>query len=176
MEYTILTDTTNSENQDRAAIFRKNGKACFVLSDGAGGIGGGLEAAQIVIDSLRESNDDDFIDILEQVDSAVVANANAGEATGVYITLQGNLLSGASVGDSEAWLVTNDDVIFLTENQISKPPLGSGLSIPVQFRDILFSGVLLITSDGLTKYSYTENIVSVIRKSNNLETCAKDLI
>ena len=69
-----------------------------------------------------------------------------------------------------------DDVVFLTQNQIHKPLLGTGRAVPVKFENMIFSGTLLLTSDGLTKYTSVENIVAVIRQSVILDNCARNLI
>lgn len=176
MQYTILTATTNTINQDKAEVFQIHQELIFVLADGAGGIGGGAEAAQAVIDNLKESVWVDYVSIFRKIDNAIAVNPNAGETTAICIKLKDNLLSGVSVGDTEAWLVKKNEVIFLTENQFHKPLLGTGMAIPVKFEHIVFSGTLLLASDGLTKYTSVENIISIIRQSTDLSECAKDLI
>ena len=74
MEYTKQTDTTNFENQDRAEVFKTSQGVAFVLTDGSGGIGGGAEAAQAVIEHLRASYSDDFISVFSEIDNAVTAD------------------------------------------------------------------------------------------------------
>jgi len=61
-------------------------------------------------------------------------------------------LSGASVGDSGAWLVGPTTVLDLTGQQNRKPLVGSGEAEPVVFGPTTFrTGRLLVASDGLFK-------------------------
>lgn len=176
MEYTLLSQTTNLENQDRAVVLPNDDQISFILSDGAGGSSGGSEAAQTVVEHLNHFEADDIILAIKQLDTFLLKNNECGEATLVYIKLLNNHLSGISVGDSEAWLIKENDVIFLTENQYHKPLLGSGVSHLVEFKNILFSGTLLIASDGLTKYTSVKNIVTTVRQYTDLEDCTKQLL
>ena len=63
------------------------------------------------------------------------------------------MICGASVGDSEAWLITPNDCHSLTAHQRRKPMLGSGAAMPVSFRVPWTGGTLLLGSDGLFKYA-----------------------
>ena len=74
-----------------------------------------------------------------------------GETTTVLLIVDGNRLYGASVGDSEAWMLGTAN-LRLTASQQRKPLLGSGAASPVPFSAVL-DGVLLLASDGLFKYT-----------------------
>ncbi len=56
----------------------------------------------------------------------VEADATAGEAAAVVALVTKGMIVGASVGDSEAWLLARGGVVRLTSNQRRKPLLGSG--------------------------------------------------
>jgi serine/threonine protein phosphatase PrpC len=59
---------------------------------------------------------------------------------------------GASVGDSKAWLLDNDDLNDLTKNQVRKPLLGSCEAQPVGFAHPPSQGLLLVCTDGFCNY------------------------
>jgi serine/threonine protein phosphatase PrpC len=132
--------------QDRAVVAGSR----IVLADGAGGTARGARAAERAVAQLAAS--DDF----EAVDAELVTLG--GQATAVAIAIEGATLRGASVGDSEAWLVNGDDVTVLTERQQRKPLLGDG-GLPVPFSS-RFVGTLVVGSDGLFKYVARAHIVA----------------
>ena len=140
--------------QDRAGAFDLDGGLLLVVADGAGGTSGGAEAAQSVIDAVGEleASDTNWVSFLGKLDGQLSADASVGETTAVIAFIRDGYVHGASVGDSEAWLVDEGQVAVLTENQRRKPLLGSGLAKPVAFGPLAFVGVLVLGSDGLFKY------------------------
>ncbi|WAS96234.1 hypothetical protein [Nannocystis punicea] len=89
-----------------------------------------------------------------------------GETTAVVIRVDGDLLVGASVGDSGAVLVdgeAEDGWVELTAGQQRKPLLGSRGASPVGFSSALGGATLLMASDGLWKYAKREAIAAVVR-------------
>lgn len=132
--------------QDRTAVVGTR----IVLADGAGGTARGAEAAERVVAMLAAS--DDF----DAVDAELVRLG--GQATAVALSIEGGTLRGASVGDSEAWLVDGERVQVLTEQQQRKPLLGDG-GVPVELA-APFVGTLVVGSDGLFKYAARERIVA----------------
>jgi PPM family protein phosphatase len=146
--------------QDRAGAFEVDGGHVLVVADGAGGTSGGAEAAQSVIDAIGELEEPDtnWASFLGKLDSQLSANASLGETTAVIAFVRDGYVHGASVGDSEAWLVDKGQVADLTENQRRKPLLGSGLAKPVAFGPVAFVGVLVLGSDGLFRYVDPEKI------------------
>jgi serine/threonine protein phosphatase PrpC len=132
--------------QDRAVVVGSR----IVLADGAGGTARGGQAAERTVALLATS--DDF----EAVDAELVTLG--GQATAVAIAIDGGTLRGASVGDSEAWLVDGAHVHVLTERQQRKPLLGDG-GVPVAFSS-RFAGTLVVGSDGLFKYVARGHIVA----------------
>ena len=50
-------------------------------------------------------------------------------------------------------MVAESDILDLTEHQVRKPLLGSGMTVPVSFGPVIFVGRLLLATDGLFKYA-----------------------
>jgi serine/threonine protein phosphatase PrpC len=142
--------------QDRALVVGTR----IVLADGAGGTARGAHAAERAVAMLTVGDDFDAVDR--------ELMALGGQATAVAITVDGETLRGASVGDSEAWLVDGDAVHVLTRYQRRKPLLGDG-GIAVTFTAPL-DGTLVVGSDGLFKYGARELIVAACGRATVDET------
>lgn len=67
------------------------------------------------------------------IDSKLEGSVEAGETTGLLLVLGAEEIWGASVGDSQAWLVTETGLEDLTEHQERKPLVGSGRAAPTVF-------------------------------------------
>ena len=126
------------EGQDRAVIRDIGGGLVIAVADGAGGTSHGARAAQAVMDLP--------IGDPEQLLTGLDGNLGGGQTTAVVMTIAGGVISGASVGDSIAWLIPGPD---LTAHQQRKPLLGDG-AIPIPFRARM-TGTLLVATDGLWK-------------------------
>ena len=153
-----------SQDQDRVAVIHDSGALVLVLADGAGGSAGGREAAEAVVRLVRDragdlvSNSLSPLELLTIIDAALVGDRAAGEATAVLAVVSGSRVTGASVGDSGAWLLGTRSVRDLTGAQLRKPMMGSGAARPVAFGPIALEGRLLLASDGLLKYASRERI------------------
>jgi hypothetical protein len=66
---------------------------------------------------------------------------------------------GASVGDSSAWLLEDDQVNDLTRGQVRKPLLGTGEARPVGFSHPASPGLLLVSTDGFCRYVRREALL-----------------
>lgn len=184
----------NSELQDRAIVLELDNKIAFCLADGAGGISGGAEAADLAIQIFRKAvvksnakgrflNDDYFSKLAGVIDRVVCRDPNSGECTLVigciYMSMNAPFILGASVGDSEAYLVLEDQVHELTENQIRRPFIGTEEAIVIPFGvrgNPNATGTLIIASDGLFKYSSFEKILSSARTYTSLDKLPVSLI
>ncbi|MDB6125201.1 MAG: hypothetical protein JWQ71_4194 [Pedosphaera sp.] len=102
------------------------------------------------------------VKLLETIDREIEADSTAGETTGVIALISGREIVGASVGDSEAWLISPRGAERLTSGQMRKPFLGSGVASPVAFRASFTEGSLLVGSDGLFKYTSEEKICAAV--------------
>jgi serine/threonine protein phosphatase PrpC len=154
------------ELQDRAEYFWQGANLILVIADGAGGMSGGAEAAEFVVRRVKEAVKSDALKIEElreflvSTDQHMAAAQTFGETTCVIAALSNKKIVGASVGDSEAWLVSQTGIEKLTTQQRRKPFLGSGSAMPVSFEREQLSETLLIATDGLFKYTGEDKIAS----------------
>ncbi len=133
------------------------GAVAFVVAEGSGGLGGGGRAATLVVQAFaREIANDAHVDdptwwtdVLRVIDLQLARDHDAGESTAVVGLLDHGALLGASVGDSEAWLIGASHVTIVTEAQQRRPRLGTGGANPVAFAAALGSDTLLVATDGL---------------------------
>ncbi len=161
-------------SQDRVAIHVHDGITLVVLADGAGGMAGGGEAAQAVLDarsawSLRqalESSGTACVHWLQAIDRMLATSPAGGQCTAIVAVIDGVRIVGASVGDSEAWLVESGSVRDLTEHQHRKPLVGSGRATAIPFAAACVGARLLVASDGLFKYTTRERIVDAVHLSD----------
>jgi serine/threonine protein phosphatase PrpC len=139
------------------------------VADGTGGLAGGARAAELLMDllrdeapSLRAATGAALSDLLVRGDARIAADARAGETTGVVLLVSDGRVVGASVGDSEAWIVTHDSVDVLTAEQIRKRA-GSRAAAPTSFERRFVEGRLVVATDGLFAYSDEGRIAGVLR-------------
>ena len=167
LEHQVVVASQGSTGQDRAAVFTRGHQLVAVIADGAGGTSGGAEAASLVLDHVRRVVESDVVlksrtlwrqTLLE----ASIALEAVGQTTAVIIG--GGY--GASVGDSGAWLIRENERVDLTEGQRRKPLLGGGLAEPAAFKVSLDYGeTLLLATDGLLKYVKPDRICELARRS-----------
>jgi PPM family protein phosphatase len=156
------------ELQDRAEFFWSDSNLVLVVADGAGGMSGGAEAAQFLVEGVKERigstsmNTDGLNELLTVLDREMVAIGAFGETTGVVVVLSDSGIFGASAGDSGAFVFSKTGLENLTANQIRKPFLGSGRAIPIPFTREQLNGTLLVATDGLLKYTSLEKIAATI--------------
>lgn len=174
--------------QDRIAIDHHKNNWIIVVADGAGGTGGGAEAAQAVCDGIITEFRTHITELdnilwgasLKALDQKMLRTCNGGLTTAVVVAINNGRVSGASVGDSMAWLLSDTDMIDLTKYQLRQPLLGSGEASPIGFRPIFMNGRipygrLLVGTDGLFKYAQPDRIVTLAR-NDNLEKATISLI
>jgi len=149
-------------SDDRAAVFYQQPDILIaVVADGAGGMSGASEAADDFIKLVQQNiltaanlmDETYWCRVLAQIDAWL--HPRAGETTGMIavVNTKKNSIVGASVGDSEAYLLSNKSWLNLTEHQYRKPLLGSGAAIPIAYGPITFDGTLILGTDGLFKYA-----------------------
>jgi serine/threonine protein phosphatase PrpC len=160
----MLTVAHRVENggkgEDRLLVERYGARTLAIVADGAGGIGGGAAAAEMACSLMAQSMRTTIVGTPEllakclfDVDQALARQGSGGQCTAVVVEISENRVSGASVGDSGAWMITSREILDLTERQQRKPLLGSGEASPVGFGPVQLSGRLLLASDGLFKYA-----------------------
>ena len=172
-----LQDATRA-GQDRAIVVPLGGGYLLAVADGAGGTAGGAKAAEFALRSVHDVGDrtSDWAGELRRIDRELAARSGSGETTVVVAYLGAAGIDGASVGDSSAWLIHEDDAcIDLTSAQVRKPLVGSGLAVPVSFSSRQPYSRVLLGSDGLFKYLSPAKICELSRLSP-LEEAADALV
>ncbi len=162
-ETTSITVAYQSRCEDRVKVVELDGGVVIAVADGAGGTGAGAEAAETVIREVEaaaalERDSERWCEILRQTDHRV----GAGESTGVVVARSARGIVGASVGDSRAWLVEDDQLNDLTRGQLRKPLLGTGEALPVGFSHPPSRGLLLVCTDGFCNYVQREALLREI--------------
>lgn len=163
VETTTLVESYRERCEDRVGVFTSDDRTVIVVADGAGGVGSGDIAAETVLHEIeagwrRIQSADEWADALRQIDCRIPA----GESTGVVVDVRPYGIAGASVGDSEAWIITDGKLVALTANQNRKPLLGSGAAAPVAFKSAPLDGVLLVATDGFWGYVKRDRLPAMI--------------
>jgi len=165
---------------DRAAVYQKYDFLVAVVADGAGGMSGASEAADYFLQSVLQKISTEVRDIMDhtywyqvlaEIDELLYKHPIAGETTGIIAAFNtnNNCIVGASVGDSEAYIISNK-YCCLTEHQYRKPLLGSGAAIPIPFGPITVDGTIILGSDGLFKYTSLSKISQIIQYNHPKES------
>lgn len=152
-------------DDDRCAVLQYADRLVLAICDGAGGTRRGADAADHVIRAVArcaEAGTFDAVALLRECDETLAESNYGGETTAVVVSVNDQGISGASVGDSGAWLFDDDDPIELTHEQLRKPLIGSGEAIPIAFSRGPLNGTLLLASDGLLKYADISRIREIL--------------
>jgi PPM family protein phosphatase len=162
-ETASITESYQDRCEDRVAVFSEPARTVIVVADGAGGSGVGAQAAAIVVEEVRRAlpsldSPTQWCNLLRQVDHGI----GSGESTAVVVDLRRDSVLGASVGDSQAWVVEGAQIKILTSGQRRKPLLGSGEAEPVGFESEKLGGLLIAATDGFCNYVKREEMVKVI--------------
>lgn len=167
---------------DQVAVLPWGEAVVLVVADGAGNSQRGAEAAQAVVHAVRTAvvgrtdllRPEAWSQVLEQCDHGLASAGHGGESTAVVACVTEGRVVGASVGDSELWLLHGDSHIAVTGYQRRKPLLGSGEALPVFFDVPWAQGSLLAGTDGLFKYADARRIRTVA-SGPDLSTAAREL-
>jgi serine/threonine protein phosphatase PrpC len=108
-----------------------------------------------------------WVRLLTDTDKKLAA-IQAGETTAVVVVITATGVLGASSGDSEAWIIHQDDIDELTVGQ-TKQRIGGGRAGPVAFYRPPFRGVLVVATDGLFKYAPRDKVVVATRRGTAAE-------
>jgi PPM family protein phosphatase len=177
----LLTIAGNPENQDRGLVVHDGPRIVLCVADGAGGRSGGLEAAILATEFVRQSAStvntaESSSELLRRMDAVLAKDPSAGETTCALAVLTAREIFGASVGDSGAWLIPEEGAqVDLTCGQQRKPLLGSGEAWPVSFRHPIQAGWVLLATDGLLKYASAARIVETCRQPS-IDAAAQGLV
>jgi serine/threonine protein phosphatase PrpC len=162
-ETTSLVVASQQRCQDRVRVVELDGGVVIVVADGAGGTGAGAEAAETVIREVVASasldrDADGWCKVLHQTDHRI----GVGESTCVVAARSASGIVGASVGDTRAWLLQDEEINDLTAAQVRKPLLGTGEARPVGFSHPPAPGLLLVSTDGFCNYVRRETLLREI--------------
>ena len=156
----------SEEGQDRVEILRLEDATILLVADGSGGMSGGAQAAERALQEVLQgarhrklSERASWPAMLAKADDA--RSRGPGQCAIVAAAIIGERIYGASVGDCEAWLITENSIEELTASQVRKPLLGSGEAVPVAFDAVLGAATLLLATDGLLKYARRDRIAAV---------------
>ena len=203
------------KNEDRFVIqtLKDNAVLCAV-EDGLGGGSNGDVASEIVRKKLSDINEIDIrknenqlFDITQNIDQRIYNEGQKQSAlnemgsTIVGVLLQNSMVYWVHAGDSRLYLLRDEKLIQITQDQtlarflmeegeITPDQLNSHYSIHVmdQYLGCGFcepekgsfkiqpKDILLISTDGLHKYIDCEMIFSVLRASTSIESKANSLI
>jgi serine/threonine protein phosphatase PrpC len=93
MKPILLTAAGNPENQDRGLVIHDGTRVVLCVADGAGGLSGGMEAANMAVVLVRRnvflmSNADFCVVVLRKMNAAIANDPMAGETTYFIGTIQ----------------------------------------------------------------------------------------
>lgn len=167
VETTTATESYRERCEDRVAVFRSEERTVIVVADGAGGVGSGDIAATSVVREVetefhRIHSADEWAATLRQIDCRIPS----GESTAVIVDIRPYGIAGTSVGDSEAWIINDGQIVELTVNQNRKPLLGSGAASPASFMRSKLDGLLLVATDGFCNYAKRDLVAAMIAQSD----------
>ena len=174
----VIEIRSGSRGEDRAGFFANAQGFVAVVADGAGGTGGGAEAATDFCNLVAASAGSASIAweaFMANADIELATSAQGGLTTGVIVEVRDGILRGASVGDSGAILYGERSAIDLTGGQSRKPLLGSGLARPSFFGPFPFVGRLLLATDGVLKYVTPSRVAEIVSKGS-LQSSALSLV
>ena len=165
-------------DEDRVAVVESEDASIAVVADGAGGTGGGRDAAELVVAAVREAatnlrDEISCVDLLTDLDVRIARTG--AEASVALAVVVGDRVYGASVGDCGVWSVQGATIADLTRFQRRKPLLGSRDADVIPFAGT-FAGVLLLATDGLLKYAKPGEIVHALSSEESPETIADQLL
>jgi len=180
----LVVEQSPEMGHDRALCIEHPEALVIVVADGSGGQGGGGEAADLVVASVRRSlaaglvvsDKAAWCALLVDIDRAIEEDATAGETTAVVLALSRRFLVGASVGDSRAVHFTRTGPLDLTERQERRPLLGSGGALPVPIVAPSRVGTLVVGTDGLYSYLALDRLQRLALRDEALERRSRALL
>lgn len=177
---TVVEEARSGRGEDRIATMVLSDRTVIMVADGCGGTAMGVDAAIFACNALEKARTNAMPDVwsewLMKLDRAMFESGSCGLAAVVVLEVrQDGTISGASVGDCEAWVFGAGAPVSLTDNQIRKPLIGGGDAMPVDFGAHLSKRTIVIGSDGLWKYANRQRIAEAAAR-RPLETAASALV
>lgn len=163
-------------NEDAFAVeLHPDNPDCVVccLADGQGGQHGGATASHLACRTAFELacgqasqllvTSGAWAAILTKSDEAVAAAPDAGFTTLIAFCIFGDLLVGASNGDSAVFAFVQGRLLDMTKGRMKNPPVGFGSAYFVPFEIVLVRPwKVLAVSDGVWKYIPREDFAQIV--------------
>ena len=172
--------------EDRALALDLGEAWVFAAIDGAGGMGGGGRAADVVASTIaalaRRAGPGDLADagfwcvVLAECDAAALADARAGEAAAAVLCVTGEGASGASVGDCRIWARGEGRVVELTGSQRRRPMLGDGGATPWPLDAGPRADAWVIATDGVDVFGRAREVGALWRAAAELGALAEGVV
>jgi len=151
---------------NRIAWIRHGDRLVVMLADGAGNHAGAGFAAEFAIRNAmkfagREKQPlqaAQWLNIVQEIDEPLSMEPS-GETTLVVADIGRDRISGAGIGDSKTFILS-DGLTDLTAKQQRAPLLGSGGAVAREYESGWGDGIVLICNDGLHKYAAREKLVA----------------
>ena len=122
-----------------------------------------VREVQAIYETIHSA--DEWAAALREIDQKL----STGETTAVVIDVRPYGIAGASVGDSQAWIIADGEITDLTSSQNRKPLLGSSNAKPVGFTGAPLNGLLLAATDGLFDYAKRDEITRLVVRTEFFE-------
>jgi hypothetical protein len=172
--------------EDRALALDLGHAWVFAVIDGAGGMGGGGRAADVVASTIealaRRADPGDLADagfwcvVLAECDAAALADARAGEAAAAVLCVTGEGAFGASVGDCRIWARGGGEVVELTASQRRRPMLGDGGATPWPLDTQARARAWALATDGVDVFGRAREVGARWAESGDLGAFARELV
>jgi PPM family protein phosphatase len=184
IETAVVVEQASALGQDRAAVDEVRFGSVLVVADGAGGTGGGAEAAEEVVAATRRwaaslhvrPNDQDVAAHLRAVDRSMASSRHGGQAAVVVVIATPDRLFGASAGDCEAVAFDGDVLDVLRSEQRRKPLIGSGAARVTPFDRIALPRTLVVGSDGVFRYVEPGRVRDLCATDARSDAIARSLV
>jgi len=174
----VLAQSGEGEDRVKIKLFGSDNISA-VLADGAGGVTDGGNAADLVVNTLSLEHITDFgvlFDSILEVDHLLKFDGNCGLSTVACVYTNGLEFIGASVGDSDVLLYRDGELENMASVKELKPLLGDGEAFPTVFAGSLDRAILLLVSDGLTKYISVSDVLEICMRFDNAEMIRNELL
>lgn len=189
MKYSIAQQSNQGGrdyNEDRTAIFEREGALLLVLADGLGGHAGGDVASQALVDALGASFRNASMEQLEKADNFLSLSINyahhmihrralsqgfdveSPKTTCVVCLIYQGVARWAHSGDSRLYLVRKRDIVEMTEDHVSNKVNASGNS-PIN----QCVGGLEAPKPYISEPHYLENLDTFVLASDGAWACFK---
>jgi serine/threonine protein phosphatase PrpC len=176
-----VAKTLAAKNDDTLATKSSATAVSFLLADGATGFGTGHLASRALGVYFEESfapgsSGKTAKSFLAGADDVVRRVADGGDTTGIVLSVSRREISGASAGDSEAWIFGSAGPCELTNTQRRRPRIGNG-AYPQDFKGVIAEGdVLVVASDGLWNSVSQARVSEIVLEARGLDQACAALI